>query len=68
MFVLILTLSDSFLAATRALAAELPSIGIDTNRVQEIVFKPEVTLEDAMHWFENYSASGQYEQVALVRR
>lgn len=68
MFIIILTLSTDFLATIRALAAELPAVCIDTRRVQELEFKPEVTEAEVLHWMENYRASGQYEKVELVRR
>lgn len=68
MFVIILTLSDSLLTKIRAIAAELPHIGVNTNRVQELVFKPETTETEVLHWVENYTASGHYDKVELVRR
>lgn len=68
MFVIILTLSDSLLSKVRAIAVELPHIGINTNRVQELVFKPETTEAEVLHWVENYTASGHYDKVELVRR
>lgn len=68
MFVLILTLSADFLADLRALAREVPHVYIDTNRVQELVFRPEVSEEEALHWAENYTASGQYDKVELIYR
>lgn len=68
MYVIILTLSAEFLATVRALAAELPQVCIDTNRVQELAFKPEVTEAEALHWVENYSASNRYDKVELIYR
>lgn len=68
MFVITLTLSADFLATLRALAAELPHVCIDTNRVQELVFRPEATEAEALHMAENYEASGNYDKVELVYR
>lgn len=68
MFVIILTLSADFLATVRALSAELPHVRIDTHRVQELEFQPEVTETEVLHWVENYTASGHYDKVELVRR
>ena len=68
MFVIILTLSDSLLAQVRSIAAELPHIKVNTNRVQELEFRPEVTETEALHWVETYTASGHYDKVELIRR
>ena len=68
MFVIILTLSTDFLATVRALAAELPHVCIDTHRVQELEFRPEVTEAEVVHWVETYTASRHYDKVELVRR
>jgi len=68
MFVIILTLSADFLATIRTLATELPTVCINTHKVQELAFKPEVTEAEALHWVENYKASGKYEKVELIRR
>lgn len=68
MFVIILTLSADFLATIRAFAAELPQVCINTARVQELTFRPEVPEEEVYHWVENYVASGQYEKVEVIRR
>ncbi len=68
MFVIILTLSADFLATVRALAAKLPQVCINTARVQELEFKPEVTREEVDHWAKNYIASGQYDKVEIIRR
>ena len=68
MFVMILTLSASFLSTIRALAAELPDVYIDTHRVQELELRPEVTEAEARHLAENYSASGHYDRVEIIRR
>lgn len=68
MFVIILTLSADFLATVRALAGELPQVCINTTRIQELEFKPEVTREEVDHWTKNYIASGQYDKVEIIRR
>ena len=68
MYVIILTLSAEFLATVRAIAAELPQKYIDTNKVQELVFNPEVTEAEALHFVEGYIATGWYDKVELVRR
>ncbi len=68
MFVIILTLSADFLCTIRALAREFPNIYIDTNQVQELEFKPEITKEEALQWVENYMASGKYDKVELTYR
>ena len=65
MFIITLTLSHAFLATTRALAAELPQVCINTNPVQEIVFQPEVSEAEALHWVKTYIASGRYDRVEL---
>ena len=67
MFTIILTVSTDFLATLRALALELPQLGINTARVQEVNFRPEVTEVEALHWVDNYIASGKYDKVELVR-
>ena len=67
MFVIILTLSSELLAIVRALSAELPCT-INTDRVQELVFRPDVTEAEALHWVENYIASEQYDKVELIYR
>lgn len=66
MFTITLTLSPEFLATTRALAAELPQVCINTNRVQEIVFRPEVSEAEVLHWVKNYIDSGRYDKVELT--
>lgn len=68
MFVIVLTLSADFLAITRALAAKLPQVCINTARIQELEFKPEVTREEVDHWAKNYIASGRYDKVEIIRR
>lgn len=68
MFVIILTLSADFLTTVSALAAELPHVCINTTRIQELEFKPEVTREEVDHWVKNYIASGQYDKVEVIRR
>ncbi len=65
MFTITLTLSPEFLATTRALAAELPQVCINTNPVQELVFQPEVSEAEVLHWVETYIASGRYDKVEL---
>lgn len=67
MYTIVLTLSADFLATIRALAAELPQVGIDTARVQELAFKPETTLEEVDRWAKKYIASGQYDKVEIIR-
>ena len=67
MFVIILTLSADFLATVRALALELPQVHIDTNRVQELQLRPEVTEAEAQGWVAKYKASGRYDKIELVR-
>jgi len=68
MFVLILTLTPDFLATTRALAAELPYVGINTCPVQALPFKAGTPAEDILHWLQTYTESGQYDKVELVWR
>lgn len=68
MFTIILTVSASFLATLRALASELPQIGIDTARVQELELRPGTTLAEAHHICNNYIDSGRYDKVELIYR
>lgn len=68
MFVMILTLSADFLATVRALALELPTVTIDTARVQEWEFKPHITREEAERFAETYRASHRYDKVEIIYR
>lgn len=68
MFAIVLTLSADFLATVRALAAELPHVCIDTNRVQELAFNPEATEADVRRFAINYMATGKYEKVEIIHR
>lgn len=67
MFTIILTLSADFLTTVRALALELPQVPIDTDHVQELQLRPEVTEAEAQSWVAKYEASGRYDKVELVR-
>ena len=68
MFVIVLTLSADFLATLRALALELPQVYIDTDRVQELQLRPEVTEAEARRIAEAYEASERYDKIEVVRR
>ena len=68
MFTIILTASPAFLATLRALAAELPQIGINTARVQKLELRPEVTREEALRIYDSYINSGRYDRVRLIHR
>lgn len=68
MFVIILTLSADFLATIRALALELPHVYIDTDRVQELQLRPEVTEAEARQLAEGYETTSWYDKVELVYR
>ena len=68
MFVIILTLSADFLATIRALALELPQVYIDTDRVQELQLRPEVTEAEARQLAEEYETTSWYDKVELVYR
>lgn len=68
MFTIILTLSADFLATVRALALELPQVYIDTDRVQELQLRPEVTEAEAWYLAEEYEASGWYDKIEIIRR
>lgn len=68
MFVIILTLSADFLATIRALALELPQVYIDTDRVQELQLRPEVTEAEARQLAEGYETTSWYDKVELVYR
>lgn len=68
MFVIILTLSADFLATTLALAAELPEIGIDTSRVQEVALNPNTTLEEAFKLIRDYASTDWYDKIELIYR
>ena len=67
MFTIILTLSADFLATVRALALELPQVYIDTNRVQELPLRPEVTEAEAKRLAANYKATGYYDKIEIIR-
>lgn len=66
MFTIILTVSVSFLATLRALASELPQIGIDTARVQKLELRPGITQAEARHICDSYLDSGRYDKVELI--
>lgn len=68
MFVIVLTLSADFLATVRALALELPQVYIDTDRVQELQLRPEVTEAEARRLAEGYETSGRYDKIEVIRR
>ena len=67
MFTIILTLSVDFLATVRALALELPQVPINTNRVQELPLRPEVTEAEARRLAANYDATGHYDKIEIIR-
>lgn len=67
MFTIILTLSADFLATVRALALELPQVCIDTNRMQELQLRPEVTEADARRLAAGYEATGRYDKIEIIR-
>ena len=66
MFIIILTLSADFLATVRTLALELPQVSIDTNRVQELPLRPEVTEAEAKRLAANYKATERYDKVEII--
>ena len=68
MFVIVLTLSADFLATVRALALELPQVYINTDRVQKLQLRPEVTEVEAWHLAEEYEASGWYDKIEIIHR
>jgi len=68
MFTIILTASPAFLATLRTLASELPQIGIDTARVQELALRPGITQAEARHICDSYINSGRYDKVELIYR
>ena len=67
MFTVILTLSADFLTTVRALALELPQVPINTNRVQELPLRPEVTEAEAKRLVANYKATGRYDKIEIIR-
>ena len=67
MFTIILILSADFLVTVRALALELPQVPIDTNRVQELPLRPEVTEAEAKRLAANYEATGRYDKIEIIR-
>ena len=68
MYVIILTLSASFLSTIKALARELPQIPFDMHRVQELELPPYVDEADAARIAGDYIASGRYDRVELIHR
>ena len=68
MYVIIMTLSASFLSTIKEFARELPQIPFDLHRVQEFELPSYVNEADAVRIAGDYIASGRYDRVELIHR